>query len=391
MRTRSIAVAMAAGLLAASIIAGPAHGATTLTVRAGMGFGKTIPAGTARIMAPDQDGNPTVNVHTDDVIHFAGAAPALLPQGQEPMSWWDQYGGGSGRPFSFFVSDPDADSQGVDAPNKVNPTVENGNANGCGDSEANACSYDGSDADPVTGVLNPGDTQQFYVKITASPNTTLWALNPPPTAHTILRINVVPNGQAATTQAELDSAKTSGLAKDLRTYHRVVKKLSKPTFTSSGGHRVYDAYAGYDTETVSILRMLPQKLHIKKGDSIEWHFHILRELHTVTFPFKKGEAISNSGFVPECDPDGDSGQGPDTPADFSATPPCPQGSGLELDPTRSLTEKTGDGTFPGGSNTLESSGLHGALVPHLDGMEGGTDPFTLRFPKASGKNGFRYL
>jgi hypothetical protein len=64
---------------------------------------------------------------------------------------------------------------------------------------------------------------------------------------------------------------------------------------------------------------------------------------------------------------------------------------LELDLTRSLTEKTGDGTFPGGSNTLESSGLHGALVPHLDGMEGGTDPFTLRFPKASGKNGFRYL
>ncbi|MFN2593765.1 MAG: hypothetical protein ABR579_02610 [Actinomycetota bacterium] len=387
---RRIALALGISLVASFLFAASAQGATTLTVQTNNGFGKHIPAGTSRMMAPDEGGNPTINVHTDDTIHFVGA-PAVLPQGVEPNTWWDQYGGGSGRAFSLFAADPDGDGSGVDAPNKLSAIATNGNTNGCGDTQANACVFDGSNTDPVTGPLVPGDIQDFFVKITASPNTTLWALNPPPTAHTILKINIVPSGQAATTQSELNSAAKSLLAKDLHTYNHIVKKYSQPTFTRSGGHRVYDAYAGYDTETVRILRMLPEKLHIRKGDSVMWHFHLVGELHTVTFPFKKGDAISNSGFVPECDPDGDNANGPDTPADFSAGSPCPAGSELELDLSRALTQKAGDGSFPGGSSRLESSGLHGSVVPHQDGMEGGLDPFTLRFTKTSGKNGFRYL
>jgi hypothetical protein len=386
MRLRFLSVALVVGLIAPVLGAAPASAATTFTVKAGGEFGKNVPAGTARMMAPDVDGVPTIQIHKDDIIHFIGI-PILLAKDQEPTAWWSQYGSGMDTFYGPIQSDPDGDSAGVDAPTKFNLTLFSSTLDNCGDSEANACSFD-PDNDPLH-VMNPGDeVEDYYVKFESSANTTLYAANVPVASHTYLKIEILPNGQDGTTQQQLDDAAQSLLAKDKRKYNHLVAKLSKPTFTRRGSHRVYDAYAGYDTDTIRILKMLPEKLHIRKGDSVKWHYHLVGELHTATFPFKQGDEIANNGFVPECDPDGQDGDGPDTPADFSGQgPPCPEGSVPEFDLIRKLTAEFGDGTFGG----LESSGLRSESVPSGEGIAGGTDPWSLRFPKTSGDKGNRYL
>lgn len=389
MRLRSLTVALAVGLVGTMLAIAPAHAQGSLTVKAGGDFGRNEPAGTARMMAPDVDGVPTISVHTDDVVHFVGT-PVLLPQGQEPLSWWDQQGTGIDRPYGAILSDPDGDGPNVDAPNKFNLRIFSSTLDNCGDSESNPCSFDGSNSDPVEGVMNPGDeVDGYFVKITAQPNDVLYATNLPPASHTFLKILVVPNGQDTTTQEQLDGAAEGLLTKDENKYHKLVRRLSKPTFTRRGGHRIYDAYAGYDTATIRILKMLPEKLHIRKGDSVKWHFHLVGEQHTATFPFKQGEEVANNGFQPECDPDGQDGDGPDTPADLSGNgPPCPEGSEPEFDLIRKLTAQFGDGVFPSG---YESSGLRGEVMPTAEGIDGGTDPWSVRFPKTSSDKGNRYL
>lgn len=390
MRPRILSVALAVGLVGAMLVVGPVRAGTqTLTVKTGGDFGENIPAGTARMMAPDVDGVPTVQIHTNDVIHFIGNA-VLLPQGQEPISWWAQQGAGLDSPYGLVLSDPDGDGPGIDAPNKFNVPAFSSNLDNCGDSETNPCSFDGSNSDPVAGVMNPGDeVDGYFVKITAQPNDVIYATNLPPSSHTFLKIEVVANGQDTTTQAALDSAEQGLLTKDEATYHRIVKRLSKPTFTRRRGHRVYDAYAGYDTATVRIVRMLPEKLHLRRGDSVKWRFHLVGEIHTATMPFKKGDEIANNGFVPECDPDGQSGDGPDTEPDFqNEAAPCPEGSEPEFDLIRKLSAEQGDGVFPGG---LESSGVRGETVPSGPGLAGGTDPWSVRFPESSSDEGNRYL
>jgi hypothetical protein len=392
MRVRSLSAALAVGLVAALFSAGPASAQATLTVHAGGGFGQDEPAGTARMMAPEVDGVATIQIHSNDVIHFVGT-PLLLPQGQEPIGWYDENGRALDSPWGNVQSDPDGDGQGIDAPNKFNLRPFSSTLDNCGDSESNPCSFDGSNSDPVAGVMNPGDeVDGYYVKITASPNDTIYATTLPAVTHTFLKIEVVPNGQDGTTQQQIDDAKKTLLAKEKSKYNHLVNKLSKPTFTREGSHRVYDAYAGYDTATIRILKMMPEKLHIRKGDTVRWHFHLVGEPHTATFPFKKGENVSNNGFVPECDPDGQDGDGPDTEADLSGQgPPCPEGSELEFDVTRSLTAQSGDGTFPGGSKSFESSGVRGGNIPSGEGLAGGTGAWPLRFPKTSSDKGNRYL
>lgn len=387
MHRRVLAVALAAGLIAGMLTAVPAHAAVTLTVKAGGEFGKNEPAFTARMMAPDVDGVPTIQVHTDDVIHFLGT-PVLLGRDQEPTAWWTQYGTGIDAYYGAIASDPDGDGQGVDAPTKFNLRIFSSTLDNCGDSEANACSFDPGN-DPMT-VMNPGDeVDGYFVKVAAQPNTTFYAVNLPAASHTFLRIDVLPGNQEGTTQDQLDDAAKTLLAKDKRTYNRLADKLSKPTFTRRGGHRVYDAYAGYDTATIRILRMFPERLDVHKGDSVKWHFHLVGEQHTASFPFKKADEVANSGFVPECDPDGQDGDGPDTPPDFqNPEAPCPEGSEPEFDLTRDLTAEHGDGVFPAG---FETSGLRGAVIPTAEGIAGGTAPWTLKFAKASPDKGFKYL
>jgi plastocyanin len=136
--------------------------------------------------------------------------------------------------------------------------------------------------------------------------------------------------------------------------------------------------------------MYPEKIKLDKGDTVRWHFDdLVNDFHTVTMPYKKALDISNNGFLPVCDPDGD-GDGPDTfDVDFE-TFTCPPASGdLELDLTRDLTAQSGNGKF--GGNGLESSGLKFSELPSAPGLAGGGESWDVKFTEKSNDEGYRYI
>lgn len=378
-------VAVVTGLLAPSVRA-----ATTLTVQ----LSAEVPKGfSARMYAPLENGIPTINIHKDDIVNFMGGA-AILPVGTGPHEFFSENGGGLDEPIGLIASDPDADLTEPfpsDAPYKFNPLFFEVIA--CGGTEDDPCTFDGSGP-----FFNPGDREVFggntFVQITAQPGDVLWAVSIyAPSRYTTMKINVVPGGEDATTQAEIDAAYEELHALDVDTAQALDAKLSEATTRHKDkqtGKWVYDAYAGYDTGNIALFAMYPAKLTINEGDTVRWHFNQLEiEFHTATFPFNRALDIGANGFLPVCDADGDAGDGPDTfDVDFE-TFTCPPGSGqLELDLSRELTAEAGNGRFPGG---LENSGLRGMVVPTAPDLPGGGAAWDVKFTKASGAKGYKYL
>ncbi len=396
MKVRRSAIALCGVLLLASLVPisrANAQDRNVITVQSGASLGRKIPAFSARMFAPVVDRTPTIQVHHADIVHIKGFM-LLLPAGMEPATWREQTATGLDSPYGVFSSDPDPDLPGVNAPTKAN-LLAFGEPQSCGTSVEDACFFDGSDQDPVTGVLNPSDTvDEFFIDITADPGTVIWATplftsNQP----TTLKIEVVEEGAPTTTQAEVDAAKSSLRSQDRADARELMQTLSRVDRERQGNHWVYQAYAGYDTDVLAFLTMFPKKLTVRKGDVVEWNLASLNlEPHTATFPFKKALNVANSSFVPACDPDGDDGTGQDVEGDFSSeVPQCPEGAEVELDLTRQFTAEIGDGAFPGGPRRYESSGLRGSWVPSAPGLAGGIDPWSLRFTKASSDKGYKYL
>ena len=360
-----------------------------------MGF--DVPHGfSTRTLAPIDHGTPTLNVAPDAVIDLFGGA-ALLPEGTGPLQWHSDNTRELDAPFGFLLSDADADLQEPfpsDAPYKFNAAIDVPTDATCGGTVDNPCEFDGSSllwgGNRFTG--GPGDPEgHFFVQITAPPNTTLWATSPFNVNRlATLKINVVATG--VDTQAFVDTA-----AARIRTLERdsasaLHTKLSKASTSHMvNGKRVWDAYAGYDTDTFALLDFYPTKLKIKKGDKVRWHFSTLHiEQHGLAFPLGAGKEAASNGFIPVCDPDGDGGEGPDTfTVDFE-TFTCPSGT-LELDLGRDLTDDSGDGKFPGGAQRVENSGLRGHNIPTAPGVVGGTDPWDLTFTKKSSDRGYKYI
>jgi plastocyanin len=385
------------GLLAIlSLLAAPfvtpleARAQTTLSVQVGAPLffehPQRAPADGMRFYAP------TLNVHKGDVINFQFAGfhtATLIPANTDVSGWAESNAGGIGKPWSFVTQDPDDTALdpggGPTTPSlKLNNAVFFPSDPTCG-AESAPCDYQGND------VVNSGfpltEEASFAVAINANPGDTVWAIcliHP----HMRLRINVVPDGEAATAQAEIDSFRDAATASDSEEAGALHEKLlTKQTkHRTATGKVVWDAWAGYDIHAgIALDGMYPRTLKIKKGQTVRWHFSgLIYEDHTVSFPRSRASAVANEGGggSPSCDPDGDAGPGPDNPPDMQEPPFCADPTQLEFDISPTFAFARGNGVFRG--SDFESSGVIGANFP-------GPSTYDLRFAKRSQRKGFKYM
>jgi hypothetical protein len=389
MKIKSKVAALAVMGLVAGLLIPPARAGAPLTIE----LGADVPKGfSARVYAPPVDGVPSIQVHKGDVVNLYNGM-ALLPVGLGPYEWYSEQGGGIDRPASFVETDPDpdvADPFESEADVKFNDSFfENVT---CGDTAADPCVFDGSNAP-----LNPGDREQydfnFFVQIDAEPGETIWGVTGyAPSKDLSLRIDVVPDGDAVTTQAQVDDAYTRLHERDVDTALALDAKLiKKATSHKVGSRRVWDAYVGYDTDVIALFAMYPKKIKLAKGDTVRFHFDQLNiEFHSAVFPVDRALDVAANGFMPVCDPDGDAGPANDNfTVDFE-TFTCEPGTGnLEIDLTTLMTAEAGNGSFNG--NDFENSGLRSQNLPSAPGLAGGGEPWDLKFTKKSNNKGFEYI
>ena len=397
-KLKRFAALTAVALVASLTQIGTASAAETFTVQMGLGVPKGF---SARALAPMEGKAATIRIHKGDTVNLNGGG-FLLPVGQGPLAWKADHGTDIDGTWAPFWSDPDADLTDpfpTDAPYKFGPAFLGVPSQDCGDDLASQCVFSGNDPDPVTGTLFSGDRFEgdgnWFVRIDANAGETVWAVPAfgPVNMKTALRIQVVPNPDPATTQAEIDAAKAELTTLERDTAKALDAKLRRTStkHTTKNGTVVWDAYAGFDTQTIALLQFYPANLVIKKGDKVRWHIsQAIVEDHTVTFPFSYAagdNGIGATGVVPVCDPDGDGSEGPDNfTVDFE-TFTCPDpGDELELDLQMPFISKTGDGKFPGGK---EHSGIRGANIPETPNTPGSEAPYDLRFTKKN-LTGYRY-
>jgi len=381
MKTRSrVLAAIGAVVLIGTLLSAPlqAQTPTSYTVRVGAQFfTRGIPGFSNRFL-PE-----TIRVHEGDTIKFVGtlgsgvSAHALLPAGVGPTEWREDH---QVRPGNrWFVAQPDPDDGARNQ--KFNTRVFTPTRFDCGD-EANPCGFAGN------GVLNGGDARRFSVTIQANPGTVIYAISMI-YASSNFRIEVVPDGRKASTQAGLDKRARARVHQDYETAAALHNKYSdrKTSHINDKGKRVWDAWAGVDNGNVSLLAMYPKKLAIEKGDLVQWHFDLESEIHDVAFPFDKALKTIQNSFTPVCDPDGDGGSGPDTPP--SAPPPgfCEDPSQLEFDLLNRQLYSGGNHFFEG--RDYENSGLRGAQA--LRNGFFSERPYNLKFGAASPEKGFKYF
>ncbi|MGH2756371.1 MAG: hypothetical protein ACRDI3_01120 [Actinomycetota bacterium] len=339
---------------------------------------------------------PTLKVHTGDTLTFdfhGFHTASLLPVGADALAFRSANTGGTGKPFSPFIADPDDTSlegAAADKPAlKINPAVEQTSIGGapadCG-SAADPCSYSG------TQVVNSGlpagpPPVTFSVTINAAPGQSFWVecfLH----THMFLRVNVVAPNEAATTQAEVDAAKASQIAYDQEWAEATDAKLinKQSSHRTSSGQKVYDVFAGKDSHTANLNAFYPRRTAIPKGATVRYHWsNLVYEDHTVTMPAPSAFSLFEHFFLPQCDPDTDTGSAADTDVDPASQDPatfCPDPSQLETDMSSRAFWGTGNGIFNGASD-LEHSGFRGAQFRN--------DHMDVKFRARSNKKGWRFF
>jgi plastocyanin len=363
------------GLLAAVALVGTlvpltqtqAGAAVTLDVSVGAFPSQTLPAESMRFFPR------TIRVHQNDVLHFTSDSfhtATLLPASQTDPAAWAAANANPDGPWALFAPDTDDGAEAT----KLNNTAAFPTDPNCG-SSGNPCPFDATDA---TGVLNSGlplgGPLDFSVEVTATPGTTFHAICLVHNAMT-MTIEVVDDAVPATTQQRIDETMATRLRKDRREARELDERLSRPRRTLlPNGTRRWRAFAGFDTENISLVAMYPAELNIRRGDRVRWSAseNLVFEDHTVTGPRRKAIPIANSAFAPGCDPDG-AGPGPDNPPEMENPPFCNDPSQLEIDFPSRFNRELGDGRVTRGGD-LESSGVFGAGL-------GGPDFYTLRFPR----------
>jgi plastocyanin len=364
-------VAASGTVLAVASLPAPAQAAAqTLAVQAGANaVVKGVGFEGMRFLAP-----PTLTVHKGDTLsfQFKGLDTAtFLPVGQSPDEWAAENIEAPGAPYSLIVPDSDDASGAFEfSPADAFPSDPS-----CGTASA-PCTYDGKS------VVNSGlslASPTFDVTVNANPGDVFWVLS---FVHVgmDMRVQVVDDGTASTTQDAINSYAASRLVQDREAAAALIPKLQQPTRHKSGGTRVWDAYAGFDQPGWALDAMFPSALHIHKGDTVRWHFdQITGNVHTVTFPRKQALALNVQFPTFMCE-----GTPQDSPPD--APPPAfcssgPQNLELEL-PAQTLLP-VGNHRYAGTSSGLHSSGAEGAGTPT-------NAPYDLTFTHASHKKGFRY-
>ncbi len=377
MKTRSrVLAAIGVVVLIGTLLAAPLQAQTAATYKVRMGtefFSKGIPGFSNRFL-PE-----TIRVHEGDTIHFAGGAPTLLPAGAGPTEWREDNQVRPGQPWFVAEEDPDDGARNL----KFNTRFFLPTRFDCGD-ESNPCGFSGN------AVLNGGDGREFFVRIQANPGTVIYAIQLF-FSRSNFRIEVVPDGVQASTQAGLDKRARARVHQDYETAAALHDKYGDrmTSHINDNGKRVWDAWAGVDNGNVSLLAMYPKNLTIEKGDLVQWHFDLESEVHDVHFPFDRAKKISENSFTPACDPDGDDGPGPDTPPTMPPPGFCDDPSQLEFDLLNGQIYPSGNHFFERARGDHESSGLRGAQA--LRNGFFSERPYNLKFGAASSDEGFRYF
>jgi plastocyanin len=367
-RRRVWAWVAATGLLAGIFPATQAGAQATYEVQIGQ-FLRSAPAESMRFF-PE-----SLTVHPGDVLHFTSEGfhtATLLPAGIGADDFVADYASGLDEPWNFISADPDEPQGNAKANNRVLLPSDPS----CGAPEA-PCEFDGG-GDPVDGVLNSGlpiaGPLDFSVEVTADPGDSFWVIclvHP----KMQMRVKVVAGDEEVSDPGDIAQQTRQQIRQDTEHAAALHSKLSdRQTSHRSGGHRVWDAWTGFDTKYLALYAFYPQILNVSKGDTVRWHFDALYfEDHTVTGPTSKGRRIASQSFVPGCDPDGDAGPGPDNPPDMEDPPFCNDPSQLEFDIPANFVLPRGNGRVTS-RHDFESSGISGANIP-------GPPTFDLRFTK----------
>lgn len=322
-----------------------------------------------------------LNIAEGDDVHFdVGGFEGILilPANVGAQDWIDDNATTPFDPFSFVIEDPD------EAPGnlKGNNAVVLGTDPNCGVSGQPPCPVDGTGVHS-SGVIPEGDFLTYDVTIDLNEGDFVWVVNSVFPDHR-MKINVVAPGDR-TSQAEIDAERIDAFKRYADAAAALHTKLSnkQSRHRTRGGGRVWDAWAGYDTQHFDLLDFYPQKLTIKKNDRVRWHFDsLIDEIHTVSVPRARALQTAANVFAPVCDPDGDAGPGPDNPPDMPGPPFCSNIAELEFDIPAGFVLGKGNGIYRGG-NDYEHSGARGGGLPE--------NPYTLRFKKRSSKKGNPYI
>lgn len=340
-----------------------------------------------------------LRVHQGDILHFrtnSFHSVTLLPVGQDATTWTLDNVGQANKTWSLFRSDPDEGAGAF----KINPAVLSPSG-ACGWPTQSPCSFSGA-GDASNGLVHSGlalfptsgndaETKQldFSVKVLAEPGQSFDVLD---VLHPGLAmgVEVVAAGEDASDPIALQTLSDAQFAEDQATATRLHRNYqSKRVKKVISGRTIWSAWAGVETPTVSLRRMYPSRLVIKKGDRVRWSFtKNVFSSHTVSFPAAKARTIAARFPEIRCDQDGDfPEQGTGTPdtAPTSLSPPyCASFSELELDVPARMTTVLGDRVVSS-ARDLASSG------PRGKGIAISTGPYTLQFRALSGTKGFSYI
>ena len=388
MSKRSKLAALASAVLVSSLLL-PSTPATanhdaTLEVTVGA-FHQRAPAESERFF-PEE-----MTVHRGDTLKFVGEfhtatfLPASVGDTEADLdAWVADNGGDIGDPHHFIANNPDYSP----GPFKINGFTANPD---CG-MPSDPCSYNGN-ATLESGVLfnytdfstNPPTAAGFNVEVDANPGDSFWVFCRVHGAGMQMKVTVVNPNDASTTQQQIDDSTEATLAADeaaAMDLHRDL--ITRREFTRRpNGTRVWQAWAGFDTEDFSLFAMYPRQLNLKRGDKVRWNFDQLHhETHTVTQPRGRALQVVNNEPI-FCDPNGDDTAGGETPATFSQTagPTCPAGTEIEFIITETFALPQGDGVVRR-HRDFENSGVRGHLG---DPPAPGFAPYTLKFAKRSRK------
>jgi len=321
-----------------------------------------------RFLAP-----PDFSVHKGDTITFTFAGfhtATLLPDtDQDPTAWRANNQVGLGGPTSTYsLVVPDADDGATQLEFNNNAMLPSDPT--CGTAAA-PCSYDGKS------VVNSGAfSSSFTVTINDNSPSSFWVLC---LIHADMQmhVNVVSDATPATAQTAVDSYKASTLANDHESAKALIPKLETQTKHQTSTGPVWDAYAGFDGDGYGLDGMFPHTMHIKKGQTVRWHFSgLMGNIHTVTF--SKNQAVKlNAAFgAPICE-----GASGDTAPTSQAPPFCTDPTTLELHIPAAAALPAGGHTYNGSG--MHSSGIEGAGAPSMA-------PYDLKFTHKSHKKGFGY-
>ena len=388
--SRSFASVLLAGALALAMLPPQrASAQTTFTVEVGRFFKQTDLAKESMRFYPS-----TLRIHQGDVVRFTSGGfhgVTLLPPGTSAAEWAAENTGESGKPWSLF--EPDAD----EAPGtlKVNLAALFPSRD-CGWPTEPACDFDGRPTE-LGDVLNSGlallpegDSAEvhqldFSVVINADPGEVIEVVdlvNPKMT----MSIEVVPEAVGATEPEAVAEQSDAEFAQDAATAARLHRAYSNKKTTKKIGGKTYRmAWAGVETETVSLRGMYPKVVTITPGQGVRWNFtKNVFSAYTVSFPAGRAIASARTFPIVSCDPDGDVAGGvSDTQPVSTGAPYCSSYNELELEVPEALPLAAGDAKLVS-SRDLASSGLRGA------GIATSKTAYGLLFPKASPKKGFAY-